>query len=130
MASDYTIIMWVRHRFGVDEHNEYGEYNPYWSLNEDANAPFVGLSGDFPFNCPNVDSSQGAVLEFEYRGSAQYDTFPDPHGDPDIPVGITPEYPVKINGRLVAGGYPEQRSQGRCICRCGAHEHCWLTPTF
>jgi hypothetical protein len=106
MPSDYTIIMWVRHRFGVDEHSHPDKNDPYFVLNEDADAPFVGLVGEFPFICPDVDSTQGAVLEFEYRGSTQWDTFPVPDGDPDIPVGITPEYPVMINNHLVAGGVP------------------------
>jgi hypothetical protein len=105
MASDYTIIMWVRHRFGVDETSEaFG--NADFVLNEDSNAPFVGLTGEFPFSCPRIDSAQGAVLQFEYRGSSQGTTFPDPQGAPGTAIGITPEYPVKINGQLIAGGVP------------------------
>jgi hypothetical protein len=105
MASDYTIIMWVRHRFGVDEASEAFEGTDF-VLNEDSNAPFVGLTGEFPFSCPHIDSAQGAVLQFEYRGSSQVDTFPDPLGAPGTAIGITPEYPVKINGQLIAGGVP------------------------
>lgn len=103
MASDYTIIMAVRHRFGVDEHS----YPWTKVLNEDRNAPFVGLVGEFPFNCPNVDLAQGAVLEFEYRGSTQYTSWFEPGGDPDYAsFGISAEYPVQINGHLIAGGVP------------------------
>jgi hypothetical protein len=103
MASDYTIIMWVRHRFGVDETTD-----PHsdFVLNEDKNAPFVGPIGEFPFACPHIDPAQGAVLQFEYRGSSQTDTFPDPSGDPAFIRGISPEYPIKINGQLLAGGVP------------------------
>jgi len=32
--------------------------------------------------------------------------FPDPQGNPENFVGITEEHPVKINGRLLAGGVP------------------------
>ena len=66
MASDYTIIMAVRHRFGVDEHS----YPWTKVLNEDRNAPFVGLVGEFPFICPNVDLAQGAVLNSSTRVDA------------------------------------------------------------
>jgi hypothetical protein len=103
MASDYTIIMWVRHRFGVDEHS----YPETGVLNEDRNAPFVGLVGEFPFTCPNVDSTQAAVLELEYRGSTQHMAWLEPGGDPDYGgFGISPEYPVQINSHLIAGGVP------------------------
>lgn len=91
--------MWVRYRFGDNDTSGNDVV-----LNEDSNAPFVGLFGEFPFSCPDVDSAQGAVLQFEYRGSEQSATFPDPRGDGAI--GISPEYPVKINGQLVAGGVP------------------------
>ena len=103
MASDYTIVMSVRHRFGV---NEFTGHDDDYVLNEDVNAPFVGSVGEFPFTCPHIDSAQEAVLQFEYRGSAQIGTFPDPTGDLTFIEGITPEYPVKINGQLIAGGVP------------------------
>jgi hypothetical protein len=103
MASDYTIIMPVRHRFGVDE---FTDNDDDYVLNEDVNAPFVGLTGEFPFTCLHIDSAQGAILQFEYRGSSQFGTFPDPTGDPNFIEGITPEYPIKINGQLIAGGVP------------------------
>lgn len=106
MPSDYTIIMWVRHRFGVDEHSDPRDDWEGLILNEDANAPFVGLTGEFPFSCPNVEPSQGAILEFEYRGSSQPPTWLDPAGDPDTSLGLGPEYPVRINGTLIAGGVP------------------------
>src|ERR1700730_12136485 len=99
MASDYTIIMPVRHRFGV---NEYTDNDDDYVLNEDVNAPFVGLVGAFPFICLHIDSAQGAILHLRYRGSSQFGTFPDPTGDPNFIEGITPEYPIKINGQLIA----------------------------
>jgi hypothetical protein len=102
VGSDYTIVMWVRHRFG-DTQPDADE------TDVDFNAPFVGRVGEFEFSCPNVDSSQGAVLEFQYRGSNQYLTFPDPQA-PGL-VGSTPEYPVAINGRELAGGVPAAPSR-------------------
>ena len=110
MASDYTIVMWVRHRFGLNEYTTGGD--PDFVDNEDSNAPFVGLTGEFPFSCPNIDSTQGAVLQFEYRGSSQFGTWPDPAGDPTSLEGITPEYPVMINGRQLAGGVPGAAVRG------------------
>jgi hypothetical protein len=59
MANDFTIIMAVRHRFGDDIPDRMGEDGV--DQNVDFQAPFVGRVGEFPFSCPNVDSSQGAV---------------------------------------------------------------------
>jgi|tagenome__1003787_1003787.scaffolds.fasta_scaffold19870268_1 hypothetical protein len=106
MASDYTIIMGVRHRFG-DAKDDAGEQD------EDFLAPFVGAAGEFPFSCPNIDTSQRAILQFEYRGSEQFLTFPDPHGNPENLVGITDEHPVKVNGQLIAGGVPAAPQRGQ-----------------
>ena len=102
MASDYTIIMAVRHRFGVDEHS----YPWTKVLNEDRNAPFVGLVGEFPFNCPNVDLAQGAVLEFEYRGSTQYTSWFEPGGRSGLRV-------VR-DQRGIPGADKRSPDRGRC----------------
>jgi hypothetical protein len=58
MPSDYTVIQPVRQRFGVFD-------QPF---DEEPQAPFVGLSKDFPFSCPAVDPSEMAVLQFESLG--------------------------------------------------------------
>lgn len=97
MATDFAVVIRVRHQFG-DEQRDRGE------VLVDHEAPFVGAAGDFPFVCPDVDPSEEAILEFQYRGSIQYLTFPDPSGDQL--VGITPEHPVFINGQELAGGVP------------------------
>jgi hypothetical protein len=75
VASDYTIIMSVRHRSG-DAKADPGEHDADWQ------APFVGAAGDFSFSCPNIDTAQGAMLQFEYRGAEQLLRFPDPEGNP------------------------------------------------
>ena len=116
MPSDYTIIMWVRHRFGL---NESDGNDPDYIENQDSNAPFSGLIAEFPFSCPNIDSTQGAVLQFEYRGSKQAQAWPDPQGDPTTLTGMAPEYPVTINGRQLAGGVPGAPTRG--------HEPLWAT---
>ncbi len=106
MGSDFTVIMPVRHRFGdfdttsTERHVEEGD-----EVEVDSAAPFVGGAEDFPFSCPNVDTSQEAVLQFEHRGSIQRLTFPDPQPDGGL-VGITDEHPVFINGQQLSGGVP------------------------
>ena len=55
MAADFTVIRAVRARFGDTTEVLAGEHQ----------APHVGVAEDFAFNCPMVDSSQMAVLEFE-----------------------------------------------------------------
>jgi hypothetical protein len=105
MGSDFSIIMAVRHRFGTAPDSlEDGGAQP------DSNAPFVGLVGEFPFSCPGIDSSQFAALQFQYRGSEQGLDFPDPVA-PSL-VGTSPEYPVSINDRELAGGVPAAPRSG------------------
>ena len=60
MASDFTVIQAVRQRFGGGQ--TAGE------AQVENNAPFVGVSKEFPFSCPNVDPSEWAVLQFESLG--------------------------------------------------------------
>jgi hypothetical protein len=102
MGTDVTVIMNVRHRFGNRRQDEPYLHEEY---NADLSAPFVGTTGTFEFATPNVDRSQPAVLEFQYRGSNQYLTFPSPQPDGSL-VGITPEHPVAINDIDLAGGVP------------------------
>jgi hypothetical protein len=103
LATDFTVIMRVRHQFGDTDRDRSERL-------VDHEAPFVGRVGTFPFSCPDVDPSEDAILEFQYRGSAQYLTFPDPTGD-EL-VGITAEHPVSINGNELAGGVPRSPNYG------------------
>jgi hypothetical protein len=89
MASDFTIVMWVRHRFGDPDQSLTAEADPDW------NAPFVGLAGEFEFSCPEIDTSQGTIIQFEQRRVSQSTDFPDPRA-PNL-IGVSPEFPVKIN---------------------------------
>src|SRR2546423_934395 len=106
MGSDFTVIMAVRHRFGSAPDSLGSEAG----AEPDASAPFVGLVGEFPFSCLGIDSSQFATLQFQYRGSTQELDFPDP-SVPSL-VGTSPEYPVLINGRELAGGVPAAPRSG------------------
>jgi hypothetical protein len=86
MPSDFTVIQEVRQRFGDDR----GEEEPV-----EKQAPFVGVSKDFPFACPGVDPTLPAVLQFESRGvqSGYFDELPRNIvriNSTDIPGGITP----------------------------------------
>jgi hypothetical protein len=98
MSTSYSVVMRVRHRFG-DKKKDGND--PII----DSAAPFVGLAHEFPFACPDVDAAEEAILQFEYRGSMQKLTFPDPQPDGGF-EGITEEHPVKVNGQLLAGGVP------------------------
>jgi hypothetical protein len=79
MALDFTVVITVRQRFG-------GGDEPENALLE-TDAPFVGRQADFPFQCPNVDPSQPAILLFQSQGV-------------DVPQ------PMTINGQTVFGGIP------------------------
>jgi hypothetical protein len=65
MAANYTVIVQVRQWFGDrsargDDHvTVFGDWET---------APFVGISKDYDFDCPNVDSAQEAVLQFQAQG--------------------------------------------------------------
>ena len=67
MASDYTVIQAVRQRFG-DKEKDFEEM-PI-ELTGEKEAPFVGVTKDFPFSCPNVDRAQTAILQFISYGIA------------------------------------------------------------
>jgi hypothetical protein len=78
MPSDFTVIMRVRHHFGDDEDSFFGA--------------FVGRDEDFPFECPNVDVRQEAVLMFQSL-SIDHD-----------------RHSFQLNDEEIAGGLPVSRS--------------------
>jgi hypothetical protein len=86
MAADFTVIQSVRQRFG--DENLAAE-SP---LNE-LDAPFVGLSKDFKFLCPDVVPSGTAVLQFETLGATE-----------PLLGGPQPGSVVQINGINIPNG--------------------------
>jgi hypothetical protein len=62
MAVDYTVIQPVRQRFGDTDFGGWEESQV------ELEAPFVGREKEFPFSCPNIDSGQMGVLQFESFG--------------------------------------------------------------
>jgi hypothetical protein len=58
MASNFTAVLFTRQHFG----NEQGTFNDV-----EPNVPFVGQAKDFPFDCPNVDPDETALLMFQSR---------------------------------------------------------------
>jgi hypothetical protein len=111
MGSDFAVVMWVRHRFG-DEKETLGYSGEEELTDVDSEAPFVGRVGTFNFSCPNVDSSQQAILQFQYRGSEQRAGFPNPQPSGGLVGLVDEEHPVSINGSNLAGGVPASPSQG------------------
>jgi len=91
MAADFTVIQAVRQRFGdkrTDLEDKLGE----------PEAPFVGLSKDYTFVCPNVASGQMAVLQFETLGVTA------PRADqPSRPRNVLQINGVEIPGRITSG---------------------------
>jgi hypothetical protein len=81
MATNYTVIAHVRQRFG-DNSRDWGE------LPVEQEAPFVGLSKDFPFGCPSIDRSQPGVLQFNSLGVSDYRNVIEINGVA-IPGGIS-----------------------------------------
>jgi hypothetical protein len=79
LATDFTVIQPVRQRFGDTNHEEF---------KAELEAPFVGQAKDFPFSCPNVDTAQAGVLQFESYGVTTRNIIQI--NDVDIPGGITP----------------------------------------
>jgi hypothetical protein len=69
MASDYTVIQPVRQQFGDDP----GRGGDLYTEEEDlsyveSGEPFVGIEHDYTFDCPGVDRSQWAVLQYNALG--------------------------------------------------------------
>lgn len=61
MAMDFTVINPVRQRFGNKKEEDF-------DLMPEMDAPYVGTSKEFPFDCPNVDGTQSGILQFESLG--------------------------------------------------------------
>ena len=80
MAVDFTVVMPVRQRFGDEKPEDLG-------VGLETDAPFVGRQKDYPFQCPNVDPSQPAILLFQSQG-------------------VVLQLPMTINGQIVHGGIP------------------------
>jgi hypothetical protein len=78
MGLDFTVVISVRQRFGDDKADDLGL---------EGGAPFVGRQKDFPFQCPNVDRIQPAILLFQSHG-------------------VMFQQPMSINGQTVFGGIP------------------------
>ncbi len=76
---DFTVISSVRQRFGDTAQDDLGQ---------ELEAPFVGRSKIFTFQCPNVDSSQSAILLFQSQG-------------------VNVRQNLQINGKTVFGGIRE-----------------------
>jgi hypothetical protein len=111
MGSDFAVVIVVRHRFG-DEREARGFSGDEELVDVDSEAPFVGRVGTFNFSCPNVDRSQQAILQFQYRGSEQRAAFPIPQPSGGL-VGLADaEHPVSINGNDLPGGVPASPSRG------------------
>jgi hypothetical protein len=94
MAVDYTVIQPVRQRFGDPQFPDTTDLE----FPVELEAPFVGYAKEFPFSCPNVDSSQMAVLQLESLGlSARGRGTEEYHrsnilmiNGTDVPGGLTP----------------------------------------
>jgi len=60
MATEFTVIFFQRQHFG-DEPNFFNFLGPHVP-------PFVGLTKDFQFNCPDINPRETAVLMFQSLG--------------------------------------------------------------
>lgn len=87
MASDYTVIIAVRQRFGDNPSGRPDMPGTDWDEYPiEAEAPFVGLSKDFVFDCPHVDSAEFGILQFNALAVSNSDN------------------ELKVNGVNVPGG--------------------------
>ncbi len=82
MATDFTVIIRVRHHFGDEQQDQ--------PIPIDPNIPFAGLSRDFDFTCPGVDRSQEAILQFISFGI--------------LPFFVETNHTLQINGNDIFGG--------------------------
>jgi hypothetical protein len=87
MAADYTVIQPVRQRFGDNVTNASDPEADWHEYPIEINAPFVGVSKDFPFSCPSVDRSEWGVLQFGSLGSYGGNTIQV--NGVDVPGGIS-----------------------------------------
>lgn len=105
MPLDFTVVSAVRQRFGDQKPDRnQSESERESSTLAEANAPFVGPEKSFPFDCPNVDRTQWAVLLFES-------------------YGVTKRQAMQINNQTVHGGIPEDVEQNTKIFGTGSDEH-------
>jgi len=105
MAADYTVIIAVRQRFGdspggtVDSPGRDADEYP-----QEEEAPFVGTSKDFVFDCPHIDRSQFGILQFNSLGVSHFNNLLQVNGV-DVPGGLSvgpvsvygPPYPPRWN---------------------------------
>jgi hypothetical protein len=89
MATDYTVVITVRQRFGDSPGGTLGSSGRDWGeYPVEREAPFVGLSKDFHFSCPSIDRSQAGVLQFNSLGVSNFNNVIQINGV-DIPGGIS-----------------------------------------
>jgi hypothetical protein len=119
MAMDFTVIQAVRQRFGdsnvIDAAQTSGSEFPL-----EQEAPFAGQSKDYQFSCPNVDSSQMAILQFEslsVTAGGQFPFSPSFSGKRNI---------VRINGLDIPGGI----ANAPYVQAVGRTWHFWKTHSL
>ena len=88
MALDFTVVMPVRQRFGEEKPDK-----EVADVGLETDAPFVGQQKDYSFRCPNVDTSQFAILLFQSQGVVQ-------------------QQRMTINGQIIYGGIPPSVDRG------------------
>ncbi|HTA33081.1 MAG TPA: hypothetical protein VK721_06620 [Solirubrobacteraceae bacterium] len=88
MAIDFTVIQPVRQRFGDDPSGAIGSKSDWDEFPAETNAPFVGVSKQFPFKCPSIDTSESGVLQFNAVGVSGYDNVIQVNDVP-VPGGIS-----------------------------------------
>jgi hypothetical protein len=95
MATDYTVIQAVRQRFGDSPSGKLGRPGMDWGeYPVESEAPFVGASKDFSFNCPSVDRSQWGILQFAALGVSDHDNVIQINGvDVAGGIGVGPSWP-------------------------------------
>jgi hypothetical protein len=114
VATDYTVIQAVRQRFGDSPSGQLGRPGMDWGEYPiEFEAPFVGASKDFFFNCPSVDRSQWGILQFEALGVSNWDNVIKINNvDVSGGIGIGPSWPYfdphvplwNVHSLLVDGG--------------------------
>ena len=99
MSMDFTVIQPVRQRFG-------GPGLDADPREIDLDAPFVGESKEYFFDCPNVDASQWAMLQFQSAGVEWPTDIPNDFKNilringVDIPGGLQPGSDRKVGSRF------------------------------
>jgi hypothetical protein len=73
MAIDFTVIQAVRQQFGDTTKGADGQE---YGIQIEQDALYVGVSKDFRFSCPLVDSTQMAVLQFVSLAGAAGSSYP------------------------------------------------------